>query len=239
MAGKKLSTAWARLLTRNLNALTRSALRAAGQAARKAAKQATKQVAKQVAQARKAPAGPGAASRKATSLKPASLKPASLKAASLKAALAKALSAKAQLAKPAATQPGRAAGPGPAAQPGWTTGLATGLTTGPATGLTTGLTTRSTTGARRSGLYRPPGIGRDERVPLLVMLHGCRQDAAGFARLTRMNAVAARERFLVLYPEQDRSANAQGCWNWFATRNGRAAAECAQVLRAKIGRAHV
>ena len=64
------------------------------------------------------------------------------------------------------------------------------------------------------------------------MLHGCRQDAAGFARLTRMNALAARERFLVLYPEQDRSANAQGCWNWFDTRNGRAAAECALVLRA-------
>ena len=30
---------------------------------------------------------------------------------------------------------------------------------------------------------------------------------------TRMNRVAARERFFVLYPEQDRRANPHGCWN--------------------------
>jgi poly(3-hydroxybutyrate) depolymerase len=36
-----------------------------------------------------------------------------------------------------------------------------------------------------------------------------------------MNRVAVRERFLVLYPEQDRTANAQGCWNWYGTRTGR------------------
>ena len=40
-----------------------------------------------------------------------------------------------------------------------------------------------------------------------------------------MNRIAARERFLVLYPEQDRLANAQGCWNWFDTRTGRAQRE--------------
>ena len=89
-----------------------------------------------------------------------------------------------------------------------------------------------TAGARRFWLYRPPGVSRGERLPLLVMLHGCGQDAKGFALSTRMNSVAARERFWVLYPEQDRLANAQGCWNWFDTRSGRAQGEAALIVNA-------
>jgi poly(hydroxyalkanoate) depolymerase family esterase len=65
-----------------------------------------------------------------------------------------------------------------------------------------------------------------------VMLHGCGQDAASFARSTRMNGVALRERCLVLYPEQSRLANAQGCWNWFDTRSGRAEAEADLIMKA-------
>ncbi len=87
-------------------------------------------------------------------------------------------------------------------------------------------------GARRYWLYRPPGVSRHERLPLMVMLHGCGQDAKGFAASTRMNSLAARERFWVLYPEQDRLANAQGCWNWFDTRSGRAQAEAALIVDA-------
>lgn len=88
-------------------------------------------------------------------------------------------------------------------------------------------------GARRYHLYRPPGLrAPNERLPLLVMLHGCGQTGRDFAVATRMNRLAARHRFLVLYPEQDRLANAQGCWNWFDTRTGRAAAEAATVLAA-------
>lgn len=87
-------------------------------------------------------------------------------------------------------------------------------------------------GTRRFHLYRPPGVSARERLPVLVMLHGCRQDARGFARLTRMNRLAARERFLVLYPEQDRFSNAQGCWHWFDTRSGRAFREAAIILAA-------
>ena len=87
-------------------------------------------------------------------------------------------------------------------------------------------------GARRFRLYKPPGTVVGERLPLVVMLHGCGQDAARFAASTRMHALAARERFLVLYPEQDRLANAQGCWNWFETRSGRAQGEVGLVLAA-------
>ncbi|MDH0865424.1 PHB depolymerase family esterase [Mitsuaria sp. GD03876] len=88
------------------------------------------------------------------------------------------------------------------------------------------------TGMRRYRLFRPAGLPAGERAPLLVMLHGCGQDAAGFARSTRMNRLAAREGFLVLYPEQSRLANPQRCWNWFDTETGRAQGEAALILAA-------
>jgi len=88
------------------------------------------------------------------------------------------------------------------------------------------------TGAKRFHLYSPPGVQRSERLPLMVMLHGCGQDADRFAVSTRMNRIATRERFLVLYPEQDRFANAQGCWNWYATDSGRAYGEAALIMKA-------
>ena len=88
------------------------------------------------------------------------------------------------------------------------------------------------TGARRYRIFRPPGIEFGERLPLMVMLHGCHQDASSFAASTRMNVIAARERFLVLYPEQDRLSNAQGCWNWFDTKSGQAYSEAASIMQA-------
>lgn len=87
-------------------------------------------------------------------------------------------------------------------------------------------------GMRRFRLYRPPAVGLAERLPLLVMLHGCGQDANAFATSTRMNRLAMAQRFLVLYPEQDRLANAHGCWNWFDTTSGRAAREAESIMQA-------
>ncbi|MBC7484976.1 MAG: PHB depolymerase family esterase [Rhizobacter sp.] len=87
-------------------------------------------------------------------------------------------------------------------------------------------------GARRYQLFKPPGARKSTPLPLLVMLHGCAQDAQAFARSTRMNRLAAREGFIVLWPEQDRLANSQGCWNWFDTRAGRAYKEAASIVSA-------
>ena len=90
----------------------------------------------------------------------------------------------------------------------------------------------SPTGACNYRVYRPLGLKAGEHLPLMVMLHGCGQDAKSFAMSTRMNQVATRERFLVLYPEQSHLANAQGCWNWYDTRSGRAYAEAALIDQA-------
>ena len=87
-------------------------------------------------------------------------------------------------------------------------------------------------GGRRYRLYLPAGARVGARVPLLVMLHGCQQDADGFATLTGMNRLAARQGFAVLYPEQDRLAHPQGCWNWYGTRSHLADAEVATLLLA-------
>ena len=87
-------------------------------------------------------------------------------------------------------------------------------------------------GARSYRVYRPPGLAFGKPVPLVVMLHGCGQDAKTFAVSTRMNRVAAREGFIVLYPEQDRLSNLQGCWNWFDTDSGRAQGEAELIMKA-------
>jgi poly(hydroxyalkanoate) depolymerase family esterase len=71
-----------------------------------------------------------------------------------------------------------------------------------------------------------------EKLPLLVMLHGCGQTGRELAASSRMNRLAVRHRFLVLYPEQERLANAHGCWNWFDRRSGKADAEAATLLAA-------
>lgn len=50
---------------------------------------------------------------------------------------------------------------------------------------------------------------------LVVMLHGCTQDAEDFAIGTNMNEFAERDGFVVVYPQQSRDANPSACWNWF------------------------
>lgn len=87
-----------------------------------------------------------------------------------------------------------------------------------------------TTGLRRYRLYKPPSQSTGAPRPLLVMLHGCLQDAQAIASLSQMNRLAAREGFFVLYPEQDRMSNPQGCWNWFATRTGQAQREAESII---------
>ncbi|HEX6828136.1 MAG TPA: PHB depolymerase family esterase [Burkholderiales bacterium] len=64
-------------------------------------------------------------------------------------------------------------------------------------------------------LYVPAGLPKRKAVPLVVMLHGCKQDPDAFAAGTRMNQLADRHGFLVLYPRQGATQNLDRCWNWF------------------------
>jgi poly(hydroxyalkanoate) depolymerase family esterase len=72
-------------------------------------------------------------------------------------------------------------------------------------------------GARRYKLFIPTRPAPDSGRPLVVMLHGCTQNADDIARGTRLNerAAIALPGALVLYPEQSASDNPQKCWNWF------------------------
>ena len=68
---------------------------------------------------------------------------------------------------------------------------------------------------QRGYMLYVPAAQPDQRMPLIVMLHGCTQTPADFAAGTGMNLLAERQGFLVAYPAQPAAANANKCWNWF------------------------
>lgn len=93
-----------------------------------------------------------------------------------------------------------------------------------------GLSDADGKGGRDYKLYVPARY-RDTALPLVVMLHGCTQTPDVFAESTRMNALADREGFMVLYPSQALRANPARCWNWFLPDNqARDSGEPAQIV---------
>jgi poly(hydroxyalkanoate) depolymerase family esterase len=80
-------------------------------------------------------------------------------------------------------------------------------------------TTSNASGTRAYRLYRPCRPSLVGARPLVVMLHGCRQDPDDFAAGTQMHARGHGRGCFVLYPGQDRRANPRGCWNWFEVAN--------------------
>ena len=69
-------------------------------------------------------------------------------------------------------------------------------------------------GRRAYKLYIPASY-RGQPLPLIVMLHGCTQNADDFATGTGMNTLAEERGIFIAYPVQSGTANVSKCWNWF------------------------
>ena len=71
----------------------------------------------------------------------------------------------------------------------------------------------SNPGQLRGWTYAPEGSEGD--AALVVVLHGCTQTAAGYDHGAGWSQLADRHGFALLFPEQQRSNNANLCFNWF------------------------
>lgn len=71
----------------------------------------------------------------------------------------------------------------------------------------------SNPGNLRMFSYRPPKL--TENPALVVVLHGCTQTAAGYDLGAGWSTLADRYGFALLFPEQQRINNPNGCFNWF------------------------
>jgi poly(hydroxyalkanoate) depolymerase family esterase len=89
-------------------------------------------------------------------------------------------------------------------------------------------------GNLRARIYVPPG--RKGPMPLLVVLHGCTQEADGYDRGAGWSLLAERHGFALLYPEQKRDNNPNLCFNWYqrgdAVRGSGEAASIAAMVEA-------
>ena len=89
-----------------------------------------------------------------------------------------------------------------------------------------------------TGWYDAPeeGVG----MPLVVVLHGCTQTAAGYDLGAGWSDLARRCGFAVLFPEQQRQNNANLCFNWFnaedTRRGGGEAESIRQMIAAMLAR---
>ena len=83
--------------------------------------------------------------------------------------------------------------------------------------------------SREYRVYVPRNAPRFTRLPLIVLIHGCRQTADDIARGTRIAELADRDGAVVLLPNQKDAANVWRCWNWFDPRTWHGAGEAAIV----------
>lgn len=88
-------------------------------------------------------------------------------------------------------------------------------------------------GALIARMYLPANLRPG--APLVVVLHGCTQNAAVYDRGSGWSELADRHGFALLFPEQARANNFNLCFNWYLagdSRRGRGeAASIAQMVR--------
>ena len=77
--------------------------------------------------------------------------------------------------------------------------------------------------------------------PLVVILHGCTQNASLYDRGAGWSQLADRHGFALLFPEQERGNNFNLCFNWYQAadaRRGRGEAASIASMIAKVTKAH-
>jgi poly(hydroxyalkanoate) depolymerase family esterase len=87
--------------------------------------------------------------------------------------------------------------------------------------------------------YVPAGL--EGPAPLVVVLHGCTQDAAVYDHGSGWSTLADRHGFILLFPEQRRANNPMLCFNWFSagdTRRGMGEAASIRSMIDAMARAH-
>jgi poly(hydroxyalkanoate) depolymerase family esterase len=96
----------------------------------------------------------------------------------------------------------------------------------------------SNPGALRARFYTPERL--EEGAPLVVVLHGCTQNAVSYDQGSGWSRLADEHGFALLFPEQLRANNANLCFNWFsvgdARRNSGEALSIRQMAGAMIDR---
>ena len=92
----------------------------------------------------------------------------------------------------------------------------------------------SNPGRLRMLVYTPPK-GPRAGAPLIIVLHGCHQDAIGFATDAGWLALARRLQLPLVLPEQSSGNNRGRCFNWFrpgdVSRNSGEALSIRQMVR--------
>ncbi len=65
--------------------------------------------------------------------------------------------------------------------------------------------------------YVPSTYKAGTEVPLVVALHGCSQTASQFATSTKLNKMAEKYNFIVIYPQQAVTRQVIMCWSFFSS----------------------
>ncbi len=68
-------------------------------------------------------------------------------------------------------------------------------------------------------VYKPASLKDSAKVPVVVVLHGCLQNAETVAEISGWNKLADLNGFIVLYPQQKYTNNTTGCFDWFKKKD--------------------
>ena len=90
----------------------------------------------------------------------------------------------------------------------------------------------SNPGALQAKYHLPKHL--PQGAPLVVVLHGCTQTAAGYDHHSGWSQLAAEEGFALVFPEQQRTNNPNLCFNWFQPGDARRGSGEALSIRQMI-----